>query len=177
MDDGRWTPAGEEELIDEFGIDEDDLDNLLCEPERAPFLVHRGDLTVDGPLDLSTMPDPDSRRLYVVDGDLSVNGLFTFTACDVYTTMYVRGNLTAEHLSVTWEAGLIVGGSVRVNGVLHTYLSDAGVFVVERSLSARAWLELGERGGIRFARLPKAQLIVEGSSNYYFRDCADLDSV
>jgi hypothetical protein len=161
----HWQSMPTEEAVRDFAIDTDDFDSFFDSPaELRDVLVHRGDLLVDGPLAING----EKCRLYVIDGSLTINGLFSFENLDRYTSLYVTGSVKAQNMICLWDALLAIGKSLHVKDLLVTYLKDAGSFVVKDSLSAGAWIEAGDHGNIKFARKPKARLLSSAEDNYYF---------
>jgi hypothetical protein len=68
---------------------------------------------------LSSRESPEP-TVYVIDGDLVVEGPFAFENLDVYTTLYVTGSVKAARMVVTWDASVFVGKSLTVEDVLFT---------------------------------------------------------
>ncbi|MCF2533599.1 hypothetical protein [Yinghuangia soli] len=135
------------------------------EPEH--FLVHRGDLAIDGALALGNAPDEDDDTVYVIDGDLTVSGPLTFCNADVYTTLYVTGSVVAQDLVCLWDSLLLVGRSLTVRNLLATSLYDPAALVVKGPVSARTWLEMGGRGCIYFGVEPTVDTWIRGHLNEY----------
>lgn len=143
----------------------DDLDARFAE-EPECFFVHQGDVTAEGPLVMGNGPDESVDTVYVIDGDLTVNGPMRFMSMDVYTPLYVTGSITARDLLCLWDCNLIIGGSLTVGGLLMTELTDWGTLVVRGATSARAWLEWSDRGEVTLAHDLKARRL-RASDGYY----------
>ncbi|WP_157514126.1 hypothetical protein [Nocardia concava] len=142
----------------------EDLDDLLSE-EAECFFVHRGDLTIDGPLSLGNDPGVAPDTVYVIDGDLTVNGPMRFLNADVYTPLYVTGSVTAGHLMCLMDSVLFIGGSLTVEGLVLTKLYDMGMLVVHGAASAEAWLEAWDRGDV-IVEDPKARTLSASEVEY-----------
>jgi len=130
------------------------------------FLVHRGDSIVDESVHLGNSPNEDEDTLYVIDGDLTINGPLRFENLDVYTTLFVTGKVTARSLLCLQDSCLFIGGSLEVRELLVTDLTDAGHLVVHGTTSAGAWLEAGDRGCVEFAQGPKARRLRVAAGRY-----------
>jgi len=123
------------------------LDDLFPDaPEE--FFVHRGNLVVKGELELQADPSSPDRTVYVIDGDLVVDGPLLVQNHDVYTSLFVTGSVRAKSIAVTWDAALFVEGSVEAHDLVFTYLTDAGHFVAKKGVKSKVWLEAGGRGVI-----------------------------
>lgn len=175
----NWRPMPFEEALETYAIDPDDIESLTDGEPAEHAMVHHGDLVVDGPCPIQG----EDYTLFVIDGDLIVNGGFGFSSADVYTTLVVTGSLTARGLSCLWDTLLIVGRSVRVDEVLLTYITDAGVFSVKGSVSAGAWIAADDRGQVDFGHTPKARLLTRSGATtdhygnpHYFGADAEVDS-
>ncbi|MFI2433036.1 hypothetical protein [Streptomyces sp. NPDC018693] len=149
----RWEPVPLAEATERYDIGEasnelvDGPEDILGD-EPECFFVHRGHLTVDGPLVMGNGPNEAVDTVYVIDGDLTVNGPMRFMNMDVYTPLYVTGSVTAEDLLCLLDCNLIIGGSLTVGGLLMTKLTDGGMLVVHGATSAGAWLEAWDRGEV-----------------------------
>ncbi|MEE1766807.1 hypothetical protein PUR34_00840 [Streptomyces sp. JV185] len=142
----------------------DDLDDIFAENPEC-FFVHKGDVTVEGPLMMGNGPDEAVDTVYVIDGGLTVNGPMRFINIDVYTPLYVTGSVTARDLFCLMDCYLIIGGSLTVGELLMTEL-DAGMLFVRGATSAGAWLEWSDRGEVTFAHDLKARRL-RASDGYY----------
>jgi hypothetical protein len=162
----KWTKIPLEEATTKYNIEKASkgvlLDELFGE-EPDNFYVHVGNVSVAGKLLLNGMPESPEPTVYVIDGNLAVDGPFVFENLDVYTTLYVTGSVTATNMAVTWDACLIIGNTLSVDDMLYTYLTDAGNLIVRKGLSAKLWLEAGGRGNISAAKSKTTQRLVNGS--------------
>jgi hypothetical protein len=158
-----WDAVPVEEALERYDMAEAsnrtswDVDEYFGE-EPEHFYVHRGDLAIDGALELGNGPDEHEDTVYVIDGDLTVSGPVTFLNMDVYTTLYVTGSVVAQDLVCLWDSCLFVGRSLTIRNLLATSLTDPGALVVKGQTSAHTWLEMGGRGCIYFASEPNARL-------------------
>jgi hypothetical protein len=159
-----WTEISSDAADERFVLDPEDFESLML-GEPDPPLVHDGSVVVDGDLVL----DGEEARLHVIDGDLTVRGTLIFTTADVYTGLLVTGSVHAENVVCGWDAQFVVGASMHVKQLLVTGLTDAGCFIVKRSLSAHTWLEAGDRGTIEIGQQPRARLArTSDAISHYF---------
>jgi hypothetical protein len=149
-------------LIDISDDSVDLEDQFGDEPES--FLVHEGDVVLDGSLVLTG----GENTLYVIDGNLTVNGPVSFKNGDANTSLYVTGSVTVRSLICRWHSQFFVGNSLVVGDLLVTDLADAGHLVVHGSVSARAWLELAGRGAIYVDVSEATRLLGSNASCSYF---------
>jgi hypothetical protein len=163
----KWTAIPAEKAAETYDLMElsggdVSLDNLFGEvPEQ--FYLHKGNLRVEKKLNLYGGPSEPEPTVYVIDGDLTVDGPLVFENMDVYTTLLVTGSLRAKRMSLTWDACLFVCGSLTVDDLLFTYLTDAGNLVVRKQISAKLWLEAGGRGNIQGKKSGETKRLVNGS--------------
>lgn len=119
---------------------------------QAPehLMVHRGNVKIAGPLSLDGWKAPEDARqtVYIIDGDLEIDGSLLFDQSDICTTLWVTGNMKLQRAALLSTAMLVVGGSLEVGDVLVTDLEDAGHLIVHGSLSAQTWVDLTFRGCI-----------------------------
>ncbi|MEU1208779.1 hypothetical protein [Nocardia sp. NPDC005825] len=167
----RWESVPIDEAAERYDIGEasddrvEDLDEIFGdEPEF--FFVHEGDLTIDGPLSIGNDPGLAPDTVYVIDGDLTVNGPLRFLNADVNTPLYVTGSVTAQHLMCLMDSNLFIGGTLTVEGLLLTELSDMGMLVVHGAASAGAWLEAWDRGDIAFVEALNARRLRVAGGDY-----------
>ena len=159
-----FEDASEQYSLD--GISLDELGDLFPEdPEH--YLVHKGNVTVDGPMLVEYRHGKDDLTIYVIDGDLTIHGPLLMKNSDAYAALYVTGNVTCDNAYIAWDAQLFVAGSMTVKGLLATYLTDAGHFSIKGSLGAGSWLECGDRGCLEIGKQPKARLLRVGEHRYY----------
>ncbi|MEU4507614.1 hypothetical protein [Streptomyces sp. NPDC024089] len=174
-----WESVPMAEATERYDIGEasngllDDLDDFFGE-EPECFFVHRGDVTVEGPLVMGNGPDEAVDTVYVIDGDLTVNGPMRFLNMDVYTPLYVTGSVTARDLFLE-DCNLIIGGSLTVGGLLMTELTDGGMFVVRGVTSAGAWLEWSDSGEVTFAHDLKTRRL-RASDGFYHEQAEAEDA-
>ncbi|MFE2954954.1 hypothetical protein [Nocardia tengchongensis] len=174
-----WESVPLAEAADRYDIGEaidtrvEDLEELFGD-EPECFFVHEGDLTIDGPLVIGNDPGLAPDTVYVIDGDLTVNGPMRFVNADVYTPLYVTGSVTAQHVMCLMDSNLFIGGSLTVEGLLMTELSDMGMLVVHGAASATAWLETWDRGEVMFAGDLKARRLRVSEGDYL--EDADADN-
>lgn len=148
------------------GISYDELGDLFPDdPEH--FLVHQGNVVVDGPMKVGFVHGKDDLTIYVIDGDLTINGPLVFQQADAYAGLYVTGNVTCDSAYIAWTAQLFVRGSMTVKHLLATHIEDAGHFSIAGSLTAGSWLELGDRGAFELGTKPNARLLRVGEHRYY----------
>lgn len=174
----RWESVPLAEAAEQYDICKasdnhvEDLEDVFGE-ESEGFLVHRGDLTIDGPLSIGNDPGLAPDTVYVIDGDLTVNGPMRFLNADVCTPLYVTGSVTARHLMCLMDSNLFIGGSLTVGGLLMTELSDMGMLVVHGAASASAWLETWDRGEVIFVGDLKARRLRMSEGQYLEDSDAD----
>ena len=65
-------------------------------------------------------PGEEEDTVYVIDGDLTVDGPLSFENLDVYTTLFVTGKVTVRSLLCLQDSCLFVGGSLTVRELLLT---------------------------------------------------------
>ena len=155
----RWKKVDTEEVAQRHALIDISMDSVSLEdlygdtPEQ--FFVHSGDIVLDGLVHLTE----GGRTVYVIEGDLTINGSFAFEGGSDNTALYVTGSLRAHSVLCRSSAELFVGGSLIVRDLLVAMLDDAGHLVVHGDTSARAWLELRGRGAIYLSMAPTARLI------------------
>jgi hypothetical protein len=103
-----------------------ELDQIAYNFEKANFLIHDGDLVIDGNFDCDT--------LLVVRGDLTVKGLYNDYRGDI-GVLVVDGNMSAQHL-YSWGA-LYVKRDLNVAGLAMAVYNDF-TFEVGGKVNARA---------------------------------------
>lgn len=176
----KWKAVPFEEASEKYSIEEVTLDQLddLFPDDPEHFHVHKGDVVAEGPFVVGYVYEEDDLTVYVIDGDLTIDGPLVFRQADAYAALFVTGNLTCTNAYVAWDAQLFVGGSMTVTGLLATYITDAGHFSIKGSLSAGHWLEAGDRGCFEIGKKPKARLLRVGEHRYYvFGPYAPKDEV
>jgi hypothetical protein len=124
------------------GAAEFEFDALFGEdPERV--FVHRGDITVSGAVAIGNGHHEDYGEdglVYLIDGDLTVDGPLHFYNEGYYVALLVTGSVTARDLFCSSECWLFVAGSLTVSGLLVTSLYECGSLRVQGSTTTRAWL-------------------------------------
>lgn len=163
----KWKKVPYDDASERFGFDTlgvDGIDGLFGE-EPDHCLVHKGDITVDGPA-IFGAHDRDEVTMHIVDGNLTVKGPLLFNQSDQNGALFVTGNVTCDNAFVVWDAQLFVGKSLKVRSLLTTYLTETGHFIVKGGLEAEAWLEAGDRGAMELGKPPKARLLRCGESQY-----------
>lgn len=134
------------------------LEELFGE-EPEFFQVHHGDLKLSGPQNFELRPDPENRTVFVIDGDLTIDGPLSLVTMDIYTPLWIRGSLTVTDLVLVMDCCLFVEKSLQVKGALVSDLTDAGHLIVHGATSAKAWVQLGNQGCIEFAKEPETRRI------------------
>lgn len=136
-----------------------DFEDLFGEqPEHA--MVCGESVSIAGPLRLNGWKAKKGHQqtLYVIDGDLSIDGPLVFSQSDICTTLWVKGRVKASHVALFGSAVLICD-DVDVRDAIVTHLDDAGHFIVHGSCAARVWIGLSHRGCIELDRAPQARLL------------------
>ncbi|WP_173080206.1 hypothetical protein [Phytohabitans rumicis] len=111
------------------------------DPERV--FVHRGNLAVSGTIAIGNGHDEgygEDGLVYLIDGDLSVDGPLHFYNDGYYVALLVTGSVTTENLFCSSECWLLVAGSLTVSDLLVTDLYECGSLRVQGSTTTRAWL-------------------------------------
>jgi hypothetical protein len=112
------------------------------DPERV--FVHRGDIAVSGAVAIGNGHHEgygDDGLVYLIDGDLTVDGPLHFYNEGYYVPLLVTGSVTAQHLFCSSECWLFVAGSLTVSNLLVTDLYECGSLRVQGATTTRAWLE------------------------------------
>ncbi|NBD08805.1 MULTISPECIES: hypothetical protein [Corallococcus] len=153
-------------------ISEDGLGEVF--PEDPPhYLVHDGDVVIDGPVSFGAADDGDV-TLHVIDGNLTVNGPLFFIQGDFYGALFVTGSIFCQQAFVDADAMLYVGKSMHVEGLLVTNLSKPAHFAVKEALIAGSWLDASGDGLFEIGQKPQARLLrVEKSSYHAFSQYAE----
>ena len=110
--------------LDRFTEDTDFEDMFGDAPETV--FVARGTVKLDE-LKLDTV---QYAGVYIIDGDLIVDGPFEFTHADGAAVLCVIGSVTAKSLSISEEAQLWITEDLTVEGEVTEDLSDAGALQV-----------------------------------------------
>lgn len=126
-------------------LDGDDLETFFGEPPERAHLLKR-DVTVTGPIQLGD----EGPGIWILDGNLTVDGTLTFSAADDHNLLLITGDLTCTNLSVQDEADLLVLGSLRVSGVFLSSNSDGGNTIVHGNENEVSAIVLCNHGEPRF---------------------------
>ncbi|MFM9700925.1 hypothetical protein [Streptomyces europaeiscabiei] len=144
-----WTAVPWEEAVKRypFLVGPDLEFDALFSEEPAHVFVHDGDLVVVGGVAVGCGIDDVSERedveaVYVIDGNLTVEGTLDFYNSGYYPTLCVTGSVAAENLVCESECVLLINGALRVDNLLVTNLYEAGLLSVEGPSSVGAWLQL-----------------------------------
>ena len=120
-----------------------EFDALFGEdPER--IFVHRGNITVGGAVAIGNGHHEgygENGLVYLIDGDLTVDGPLYFYNEGYYVGLLVTGSVTAGNLFCNSECWLFVGGSLTVSDLLVTDLYECGSLRVQGSTTTGAWLD------------------------------------
>ena len=120
-----------------------EFDALFGEdPERV--FVHRGTIAVSGATAIGNGHHEgygENGLVYLIDGDLTVDGPLYFYNEGYYVGLLVTGSVTAGHLFCSCECWLFVGGSLTVSNLLVTDLYECGSLRVQGSTTTGAWLD------------------------------------
>ncbi len=116
-------------------------------------LIHKGD--VNAPK--SSLCYAQGHGIFVIDGNLDIDGAFTFYAADAYTLLIVTGDLHVKNLHQAWDTQLIVLGKTTIDGLILIETSDAGFSVFRGTVTSkdRVINEHVECGVPMFAKKPK----------------------
>lgn len=146
----QWRSVSQQDGCSRYNLIDVSQDSVDYEElfggDDFEFAVHDGALVVSGPI--FAVNKYGTRNVFVVDGDLVVDGTLALFARELYVPLWVRGTLSAHHLCVHGDAQLFVEGDLRLGGCLVTDLSDAGHLVVHGSTSASAWLKQSTVGAL-----------------------------
>ncbi|NTX07301.1 MULTISPECIES: hypothetical protein [Myxococcus] len=146
------------------GISEDGLGEVFFE-DPAHYLVHEGDVVIDGPVSFGAADDGDV-TLHVIDGNLTVNGPLFFIQGDFNGALLVTGSIFCQNAIVGVDAMLYVGKSMHVEGLLVTTLSKPSHFAIREALIAGSWLEATGNGLFEIGQKPQARLLRVGKGSY-----------
>ena len=115
-----FEQAAETYDLDRFTEDMDFRD-MFGDPPETVF-VAKGAVKLSE-IKLDTM---QYAGVYIIEGDLVVDGAFEFAHSDGAAVLCVIGSVTADSLSISGEAHLWITGELTVEGELTNELSDAG---------------------------------------------------
>ena len=138
--------------------------------EANEIFVHTGNVSLKG----DYFVGDQSCGIYVIDGNLTIDGSFRHCIGDYYQIIYVTGDVHARNLTIDTDAAFFVGGSVHVDGYLYTNLSNAGALFVGGETTAKTMICLN-RMSPTLTNAPNAQLIlvsdnVKGGNNKSLKD-------
>jgi hypothetical protein len=154
----RRVPLDEAEDHDFLAATNDSVDYEDCFGEDpSHVMLHEGSLRIAGLVELDgwKAARDAQQTVYIVDGDLIVDGALVFDQSDIMTTLWVTGALRATRVACASTAMLIVGGALEVADLLITDLEDAGHLIVHGPLVAPTWIDLAQgRGCIELAHAP-----------------------
>ncbi len=131
------------------------LEDIFGEEPEEVF-VHEGSVRCAG--DVAIGSSGDYAGVYVIDGDLEVEGLLDFKQVDGGAVLLVTGTLRARSVSVAEEAQLWVGGALEVAEYILAGVSDAGGLAVKGPTTARAIIAT-DGGTLAFGKKPRARVI------------------
>lgn len=169
-----WKKVPFEDASEKYRIEDVSYDELsdLFPDDPEHFMVHEGDVTIDGPA-FFRCDDHDDLTVHVIDGNLTIHGPLVFRQGDFYGALYVTGSILCDNAYIASDAQLFVGKSFTVKGVLGTYLSDAGHLSVKGAFSAGHWVQPNDRGAYELHKKPKARMLRAFEARYYvFSDFA-----
>jgi hypothetical protein len=133
------------------GADTFEFDALYGEdPERV--FVHRGDVAVSGATRIGNGHHKgygENGLVYLIDGNLTVDGPLYFYNEGYYVALLVTGSVTAGDLFCSSECWLFVAGSLTVSNLLVTDLYECGSLRVRGATTAGAWLDTDRDVDIR----------------------------
>ncbi|MCW6003615.1 hypothetical protein K1W54_03330 [Micromonospora sp. CPCC 205371] len=122
------------------------------DPERV--FVHRGNITVSGATAIGNGHHEgygEDGLVYLIDGDLAVDGPLHFYNEGYYAALLVTGSVTAESLFCSSECWLFVAGSLTVSNLLVTDLYECGSLRVQGATTTRAWLDTDRDVDVRLS--------------------------
>lgn len=118
--------------------------------------VHTGSSHIPQHLDVVSIwnePPHCGGDLYVLDGDLTVDGVLRIRESE-QGALVVTGDLEVAHLVVEGDAQLHVLGSLFVGGVLVCDFSQTGTIHVDGPVTVQAWIALDDWGWPDFNEPP-----------------------
>jgi hypothetical protein len=92
--------------------------------------------------------------IYVIDGDLTVDGVLSHTESDQGSLLMVTGDVRVNALVVDDDAHLYIGRSLRVDGVLIANLADGGTLSIAGPTYLRTGVHLRHDSVITFGHPP-----------------------
>lgn len=169
----RRVPLDEAEDHDFLAATNDSVGYEDCfGGDPSHVMLHEGSLRIAGLVELNgwKAARDAQQTVYIVDGDLIVDGALVFDQSDIMTTLWVTGALRATRVACASTAMLIVGGVLEVADLLITDLEDAGHLIVHGPLVAPTWIDLAQgRGCIELAHAPQTRYL----SDHYAELAAD----
>lgn len=159
----KRLPIEEAEQYDLLAATNDSVAYEDCFGDEPEFvMLHEGAVHVAGPvvLDGSKAAEDAQQTIYIIDGDLTVDGALVFDQSDIMTTLWVTGKLRAARLACGSTAMLIVGGALEVAELVVTDLEDAGHFIIHGTMAAPTWADLAQgRGCIELGGAPRTRFL------------------
>lgn len=131
------------------------VEDIFGEDPEVVF-VHKGEVHHGGDVIIGAVGE--YAGLYILHGDLQVDGLLAFTQVDGGAVLYVKGNLRARNLAVAQEAQLWVSGNLEVTDFVLAGVSDAGGLAVKKATTAKA-IVVTDASTVSFGKRPKARVI------------------
>lgn len=160
----KFTSMPFEEASEKFHFDETDdnppdgfniaISDIFGDDPEEVF-VFEGDVTHKG--DLSLKAIGDYAGVYVIVGNLIVDGVLDYTQCDGGSVVFVTGSIKAKSVAADQEAQLWVGKNIEVADYLIAKTSDAGGIAVKGTATGKALISLG-RSSVHLGKKPKTSL-------------------
>ncbi len=104
---------------------------------------------------------PDDYGLWVIDGDLEVEGALCLSVRDTVNAVVITGELRAEGLVLDSDVQLYVLGATNLSGPLISSLSDAGFAHFAGPVSADGRFELGPGETVFEGEFPDLQEMLD----------------
>lgn len=162
----KFTSMPYEDANERFKFDESDdlppdgfniaLSDIFGDDPEEVF-VFEGDVSVKGDLAIGAVGD--YAGVYVILGNLDVDGVLDFTQCDGGAVLFVTGSVKAKTIGVSEEAQLWVGKNIEATDYILASVSDAGGLAVKGTATARALIALDSET-IAFGKKPKSSMKV-----------------
>jgi hypothetical protein len=131
------------------------IEDIFGEEPETVF-VHKGPVHHDGDVTIGAVGE--YAGIYIIDGDLEVGGLLSFTQVDGGSVLYVKGDLRARDLAMAQEAQLWVSGNLKITGHVLTALSQAGGLAVKKRATAKAFV-VTDAAPLSFGKQAKGSFI------------------
>jgi hypothetical protein len=160
----KFTSMPYEDANERFKFDEADdvppdgynisLSDIFGDDPEEVF-VFEGDVSVKGDLAIGAVGD--YAGVYVILGNLNIDGVLDFTQVDGGGVLFVTGNLKAKTIGVAQEAQLWVGKDIEATDYILASVSDAGGLAVKGTANAKALIALDSET-IAFGKKPKSTM-------------------